>query len=89
MSCVATLGAAEGVAGTATLSLAIEDSYLQSSGATATIKVTSPPGSSGGGGGILDLWTLLALGGLALGHVLVRKRSITAQMGEFEALEDA
>ena len=74
MSCIATLGAAEGVAGTATLSLTVEDSYFQSSAATATITVTAPPSGSGGGGGALDRWTLLALGGAALIRALAGRR---------------
>ena len=75
MSCVATLSAAEGVAGTATLSLTVEDSYLQTTGATATIKVTAPSGS-GGGGGALDRWTLWALGGFVLGGAIVQSRRL-------------
>lgn len=76
MSCTANLGSAEGTPGTATLTLKVEDNYVQSASATATITESAAPGK--GGGGAIDPWALLGLTSL----VLVHKRLARGRMRE-------
>jgi Subtilase family len=66
MTCTATLGTASSTAGTATLAITVQDVYVQTASATATVTETVPPKSGGGG---MDRWTLLVLCCLILGHV--------------------
>ena len=63
MTCTANLGTASSTAGTATLAITVQDVYVQSASATATVMETLPPKS---GGGAMDRWTLLVLGCLVL-----------------------
>jgi hypothetical protein len=51
--------------GTATLAINVQDTYAQSSSASAKISETAPP-SSGGGGGSLDLLMLFGLSALLI-----------------------
>ena len=64
MTCTASLGSAQGTPGTATLTLKVEDNYVQSASATATVTESAAPGKSGGGA--LDPLALLGLAGLVL-----------------------
>jgi len=73
MTCTANLGTASSTAGTATLAITVQDAYVQTASATATVMETAPPKSGGGG---LDRWTLLALGCLSILQVL-RSKGIT------------
>jgi Subtilase family len=59
MTCTANLGMASMTAGTATLAITVQDAYVQTASATATVTETFPPKSGGGG---MDRWTLLVLG---------------------------
>jgi hypothetical protein len=59
MTCTANLGTASSTAGTATLSIMVQDAYVQTASATATVQETMPSKS---GGGALDRWTLFVLG---------------------------
>jgi hypothetical protein len=63
MTCTANLGTALGTAGTATLAITVQDAYVQTASATATVLEIVPPKSGGGG---MDRWTLLVLGCLVL-----------------------
>ncbi len=64
MNCTATLGNAQSSPGTATLTLTVEDPYVQSATASATVTENAVPAKSGGGS--LDPWALLGLTGLIL-----------------------
>jgi Subtilase family len=64
MTCTASLGSAQGTPGTANLTLTVEDNYVQSASATATITESAAPSKSGGGA--LDPLALLGLTGLVL-----------------------
>ena len=64
MNCTATLGTAQSSPGTATLTLTVEDPYVQSATASATVTENAVPAKSGGGA--LDPWALLGLTGLVL-----------------------
>lgn len=64
MTCTANLGTASSTAGTATLAIKVQDAYVQTASATATVTETMPPSS--GGGGALDRWTLFVLGCLVV-----------------------
>lgn len=72
MTCTANLGTASSTGGTATLAITVQDAYVQTASATATITETVPPKSGGGG---VDRWTLFTLGCLVLVHArrLMRK----------------
>jgi len=71
MTCTANLGTASSTAGTATLAITVQDAYVQTASATATVTETVPPKSGGGG---MDRWTLLALGYLVAMQVFRSKR---------------
>jgi hypothetical protein len=64
MTCTATLGSAQSTPGTATVKLTVEDNYVQSASATATVTESAAPSKSGGGA--LDPLALLGLTGLVL-----------------------
>ena len=64
MTCTASLGSAQSTPATATLTLKVEDNYVQSASATATVTESAAPTKSGGGA--LDPLALLGLTGLAL-----------------------
>jgi hypothetical protein len=80
-TCVATLTPASGQSGTATITIAAQDSYGQTGINTATLQVNAPPPppSHGGGGGAVDLWILISLSALAMGHV---RRSARNRLGQ-------
>jgi hypothetical protein len=84
MTCTASLGNALGTAGTATLTLTVEDNYVQIASAQATVTetaVATAGSGGGGGGGALDRWTLFGLGGLALLSTLnASRRSANGQL---------
>jgi hypothetical protein len=73
MTCTANLGTASSTAGTATLAITVQDAYVQTASATATVTETVPPKSGGGG---MDRWTLLALGCLVAMQVFRSKRAL-------------
>jgi hypothetical protein len=64
LTCTANLGMASSTAVTAMLAITVQDAYVQTASATATVTETVPKS----GGGEMDRWTLLVLGCLVLVH---------------------
>jgi hypothetical protein len=71
LTCTANLGTASSTAATAMLAITVQDAYVQTASATATVTETVPPKS---GGGAMDRWTLWVLGCLVLVHAGGYKR---------------
>jgi Subtilase family len=76
LTCTASLGAASSTAVTAMLAITVQDAYVQTASATATVTETLPPKS---GGGAMDRWTLYTLACLVLLQLYRYRRRMAAQ----------